>query len=155
MAAHPSSTQPSARGGRFGRIRLLASDERGFSLVLALIIVMALSITTAGLAELVQSNERAYGRDRTEERSFNVAEAGLNDAVSYLAQSVSSSTQLATPVNGTITASGSCSASDPYAGGSPYSVDNGTGTPNGYWCAVKTATGATVDTWKIYSSATV
>jgi len=130
---------------------MLVADEQGFSLILALIIVLALSITTAGLTELVQSNEHAFGRDRTEERAFNVAEAGLNDAVSYLAQSVSSSTELGTAVNGTITASGTCTAADPYASGSPYSVDNGSGT----WCAVKTNDGTTVDTWKVYSTATV
>jgi hypothetical protein len=72
------------------RLAAVRHDERGVSLVLALIIVTALSITTAGLVTLISSNERAYGRDRQENRAFNTAEAGLNYAISVLANNVDS-----------------------------------------------------------------
>ena len=82
--------QPStgASWGRNRRRRLLerARDERGVSLVLSLLIVAALSISTAALATLITSNEHAFGRDRQETLAFNTAEAGLNYSISYLAQ---------------------------------------------------------------------
>src|SRR5438128_11939275 len=71
---------------RHGRIRALVDDERGISLVLALLVVAALSISTAALATLITSNEHAFGRDRQETLAFNTAEAGLNYSISYLAQ---------------------------------------------------------------------
>ena len=70
------------RGRSFERL----ADERGISLVLSLLVVAALSITTAALAQLVASNEHAFGRDRQARLAFNTAEAGLNYGISYLAQ---------------------------------------------------------------------
>jgi Tfp pilus assembly protein PilX len=69
-----------------GRLSARLRDERGVALVLALLITSALTITTAGLALLVTSNEHAFGRDRQETLAFNTAEAGLNYAVAYLAK---------------------------------------------------------------------
>ncbi len=65
-------------------MRKRLSDESGLALVLALIVVAALSVATASMIMLVTSNQTAVGRDRQEERAFNIAEAGLNEAVSYL-----------------------------------------------------------------------
>ncbi len=119
---------------RFERLRERLADERGLSLVLALIVVSALSITTAALAELIQSNEHAFGRDRQEERAFNIAEAGINYGVSHLTTLSSSSYAV-----------GSSIGTGPSS--NTYSLDNGTG---GWW-AEKTAS----DKWTIYSQSTV
>src|SRR6059058_5802002 len=75
--------------GKLGRrpvadVRARLAEESGFALVLALLVVAALSIATASTITLVTSNESAVGRDRQEERAFNIAEAGLNEAISYL-----------------------------------------------------------------------
>src|SRR5512132_3902530 len=77
----PMSPLPSTR---LRRLRSLVRDESGTSLVLALLVAAALTISTASLTSLVTSNETSFGRDRQEARAFNVAEAGLNYAVSYL-----------------------------------------------------------------------
>ena len=49
--------------GQLARLRGRLADECGVSLVLAMLIVSALTITTAALATLVISNEHAFGRD--------------------------------------------------------------------------------------------
>lgn len=67
-------------------IRRLWADERGVSLVLALVISTTLAISTATTAMLVVSNERSSDRGRDAARAFNVAEAGLNNALSVLSQ---------------------------------------------------------------------
>ncbi len=72
--------------GALRRLRLRAAEERGVTLIIALLITSALTITTAALALLVTSNEHAFGRDRQETLAFNTGEAGLNYAISYLAQ---------------------------------------------------------------------
>ena len=63
-------------------------DDRGIALVMALLIVAALSISTASIATLVTSNEHFFGRDRQETLAFNTAEAGVNYAIATLAQGV-------------------------------------------------------------------
>src|SRR4051812_42684391 len=70
------------------RIRLLGAEERGVALVLTLLIVSALTISTAAVAALMISNERAFGRDRQEVLALNTAEAGLNYGLSALAATV-------------------------------------------------------------------
>src|SRR4051812_11050887 len=82
MASQRISGKPVLRLPASVRARL--SDESGFALVLALVVVATLSIATASTITLVTSNETAVGGDRQEERAFNIAEAGLNEAVSYL-----------------------------------------------------------------------
>ena len=113
-----------------GGVRARLADESGLALVLALIVVAALSASTASMIMLVTSNQTAVGRDRQEERAFNMAEAGLNEAVSYLS---TQNTLLISSVSPT-----------------DFSLDNGTG----QWSATKTATTPTVDTWTLYSRAT-
>jgi Tfp pilus assembly protein PilX len=81
------TSQPPANRSRLSRLLgRVAREERGISLVLALLITTALTISTAALATLVTSNEHAFGRDRQEALGFNTAEAGLNYAIAYLAQ---------------------------------------------------------------------
>ena len=128
MAAQRTSGTPGRRLAAGVRKRL--SNESGLALVLALIVVAALSVATASMIMLVTSNQTAVGRDRQEERAFNIAEAGLNEAVSYL------STQDTLSIS-------AVAATD-------YSLDNG----SGQWWATKTATSSTVDTWTLYAQAT-
>lgn len=116
---------------RFRCIRRRLSDESGVSLVLVLLVVSALSISTAAMTQLVTSNEAAYGRDRQEVRASSVGEAGLNEGVSYLSNQDNLLISSVSPQT--------------------FSLDSGTG----QWWADKTATTATVDTWTIYSQATV
>ena len=70
------------------RIGRSVRDERGVALVLALLIVAALSISTAAIATLITSNESAFGRDRQELLAFNSAEAGINYGIATLAKSI-------------------------------------------------------------------
>ena len=58
------------------------------ALILTLLIVSALTISTAAIATLMISNERAFGRDRQEVLALNTAEAGLNYGLSTLAATV-------------------------------------------------------------------
>ncbi len=118
-----------------GPIRALRADERGISLVLSLLVVAALSISTAALAQLVTSNEHAFGRDRQETLAFNTAEAGLNYGVSTLAQSIDP-----TGVATAGTTSGSSSAANAYPAG----------TGNGGWWAEK----LDPTTWRIWATGT-
>jgi len=115
------------------RLRTVATDESGFSLVLAIIMVASLSVATASLSSLVVSNTRSFGRDRQEARAFNVAEAGLNYAVSRLT-TYDPSGSLA--VNSTIGSTGSPQL---------FTLDGGTG--NGGWWAEKTA----VNVWTVHA----
>jgi hypothetical protein len=72
---------------RHARTRLSWAGEDGMALILAVIFVAVLTIGTAATIEMVNSNEKAFGRDREVNRAFNVAEAGLNaglDAVKVL-----------------------------------------------------------------------
>ena len=128
MASQRTSGKPGRRSVLGVRKRL--SNESGLALVLALIVVAALSVATASMIMLVTSNQTAVGRDRQEERAFNIAEAGLNEAVSYL------STQDTLSIS-------SVAATD-------YNLDNG----SGQWWATKTASTSTVDTWTLYAQAT-
>jgi Tfp pilus assembly protein PilX len=106
-------------------------DERGTALILALLIVAALSISTAAIATLVTSNESAFGRDRQELLAFDSAEAGINYGISTLAKSLDPN---GTDAVGTTV--------------SPTSYPSGTG--NGTWWATKTA----ATQWTVWSSAT-
>ena len=132
MSAWMASQRTSGKPGRrlvLG-VRERLSDESGLALALALIVVVALSVATASMITLVTSNQTAVGRDRQEERAFNIAEAGLNEAVSYLSTQDTLSISSVAATN--------------------YTLDNG----SGQWWASKTATSSTVDTWTLYAQAT-
>ncbi len=63
-------------------IRLGAED--GVALVLAIVIVAALTISSAALVRLATANQRAFTRDALQTRAFHVAEAGLNVGIGTL-----------------------------------------------------------------------
>jgi hypothetical protein len=58
-----------------------ARSESGQSLVLAFIVMCALSITVGGVISFTTSNESQFGRDRQLNRAFHIAEAGLNNGI--------------------------------------------------------------------------
>jgi Tfp pilus assembly protein PilX len=66
------------------RARTRLAQEDGVALVLAVIVVAALTISTAALIQLTSSNQRAFTRDRLETRAFNTAEQGLNTGIATL-----------------------------------------------------------------------
>jgi len=62
-----------------------ARSESGQSLVLAFIVMCALSITIGGIVSFTTSNETQFGRDRQLDRAFHIAEAGLNNGIDVVA----------------------------------------------------------------------
>ncbi len=87
-------------------------DERGIALVMTLLITASFAITTMAIAALMVSNERASGRDRDSARAFNVAESGINTALSVLSQQDTSGSQ---PVGSTLSSTS-------------FAIDGGSGT---------------------------
>ena len=81
------------------------NSESGQSLVVALVVMFALSISIAGIFDFLTSNEGQFNRDREDQRALAIAEAGLN---SGLATVTKTDPLNATPVNTTLT-SGSVS----------------------------------------------
>src|SRR5690242_6624100 len=69
------------RSGRSSRrdtlLRKLGS-ESGQSLVLAMIVMSALTISIGALVSFTTGNEKQFSRDRDSARAFHVAEAGVN-----------------------------------------------------------------------------
>ena len=59
-------------------------SESGQSLVLAFIVMCALSITVGGVISFTTSNESQFGRDRQLDRAFHIAEAGLNNGIEVI-----------------------------------------------------------------------
>jgi Tfp pilus assembly protein PilX len=68
------------RRGLYHLVRQTRS-ESGQSLVLAFIVMFALSITVGGVISFTTSNESQFGRDRQLDRAFHIAEAGLNNGI--------------------------------------------------------------------------
>jgi len=99
---------PSAPPG----VRATLGDERGIALVLTLLITASFAITTMAIASLMISNEASSGRDRDAGRAFNVAESGINTALSVLSQQDSSGSQT---VGSTLASTG-------------FTIDGGSGT---------------------------
>lgn len=94
-------------------IRQLRS-ESGQSLVLAFIVMCALSITVGGVISFTTSNESQFGRDRQLDRAFHIAEAGLNNGIEVVEKN--------DPKN--LVSSGRYPAAGTYS----LSLDGGTGT---------------------------
>ncbi len=116
----------------------LRREERGVALVMALVVMTALTISTAALTSVVTSNERAYGRDRQDLLAFNTAEAGLNYGLSALAQTVDP--------NGTAPAGASAWYPSTYlSAGTTVSFSDSSGT--GEWWANK----LDARTWRVYA----
>jgi hypothetical protein len=66
------------------RVSTRLAREEGVALVMAVIVVAALTIATAALIQLTTSNQAAFTRDRLETRAFNTAEEGLNSGIATL-----------------------------------------------------------------------
>lgn len=73
--------------------RALARDERGVTMVMALVITSSLAISTGAVAMIMVSNENMSSRDRDTARAVYVAEAGLNNALSVISQSDATGSQ--------------------------------------------------------------
>lgn len=99
-------------------------------------VVVALSISAAGLSGLIASNQTAYGRDRQDERAFNNAEAGLNYALAKLSTLNSASYGPFSTIDWT-----------------PFPIDDGSN--NGAWRAVKSSLLGANTYWTVYSRATI
>jgi Tfp pilus assembly protein PilX len=73
--------------GRRLRTRLLSQltkSESGQSLVLAMIVMSALTISIGALVSFTTGNEAQFSRDRDSSRAFHAAEAGVNNALSII-----------------------------------------------------------------------
>ena len=89
-----------AKPGVRALLRRLVGEE-GIALVLSLIVMGTLTIATAAMVTAVTSNEHAFGHDGQTNRALNVAEAGLNAAVSLLKVSPAG-TATVSPASGTV-----------------------------------------------------
>ncbi len=69
------------------KLRQRLRSERGFALVLALGITVVLSMTVVTVIESTTSNQHASTQSKNRVSAFNLAEAGLNNAMSVLSQS--------------------------------------------------------------------
>jgi hypothetical protein len=67
-------------------LRRLSHDDHGIALVLSIVIAATFAVSTAAVASFMVSNEGTANRGRDIARALNVAEAGLNNAVSVLSQ---------------------------------------------------------------------
>jgi hypothetical protein len=86
------------RGVRTVGRRLAASD--GVVLLWALLIMFVLLVTTAGAAELVTSNEAAFGRDNSSTSALDISEAGVAAAFAAIKAAPDTTTTLSG--NGTL-----------------------------------------------------
>jgi Tfp pilus assembly protein PilX len=93
-------------------LRQRLADEHGMALIMSVGMLLVLSITVIATLEFSASSSRSASFDRADQRAFGLAEAGLNDAISRLAQSPSTFTGTAvttTYPGGTVTSSGTLS----------------------------------------------
>ena len=65
-------------------IRQLIRSESGQSLVLAMIVMSALTISIGALVSFTTGNETQFSRDRDSARAFHAAEAGVNNGLSLI-----------------------------------------------------------------------
>src|SRR5262245_16514455 len=65
-------------------MRRLSAEERGFALVMALVILLSLSIALAGVMEMVAASPRTNSRASAGDKAFRLAEAGINSAVAVI-----------------------------------------------------------------------
>jgi len=66
------------------RLRRSFGDERGFALVIALGVTVVLSMTVVTVIESSTSNQRSSTMTGGRSAAYNLAEAGLNNAMSIL-----------------------------------------------------------------------
>jgi Tfp pilus assembly protein PilX len=72
------------------RLRLAGTSQRGYVLILAMLILVALGIASAALLTATLRNQQHVSRDRTYTQSLAVAEAGLNQYLWMVASGASS-----------------------------------------------------------------
>jgi len=77
-------TTPYRMRGLVQRAWRIAALERGQSLVLALVLTAALTISIAGIISYTTGNQFSFNRDRQADRALNIAEAGLNQGLSVV-----------------------------------------------------------------------
>src|ERR1041385_8976400 len=80
-----------------GKLRRSLDPEAGQTLVLALIVMAALTITTAGVITFMTSNETSSGRDRQVVSALSSAEAGLSNGISWVIKNDSSNDTITYP----------------------------------------------------------
>ena len=66
------------------RLRHAFGEERGFALVIALGVTVVLSLTVVSVIESATSNQRSSTMTGGRSAAYNLAEAGLNNAMSIL-----------------------------------------------------------------------
>ena len=66
------------------RFRRVLREERGFALVLALAVTVVLSMTVVTVVESARSNQRSATMSSGRAAAYNLAEAGVNNAMSVL-----------------------------------------------------------------------
>ena len=96
-----------------------ARSESGQSLVLAFIVMCALSITVGGVISFTTSNEGQFSRDRQLNRAFHIAEAGLNNGMAVV--------QSKDATNSNSTNAGDPDNRYPSSGSYPLFLDGGVG----------------------------
>jgi hypothetical protein len=96
------------------------SSESGQSLLVALLVMLVLSLSLAGVYGYLTSNETHFGRDKLSVRALSDAEAGLNDGLATVTKS--------DPLN-------AVAVGTTYSSGGVVQLDNGTFT----WSATKQA----------------
>ena len=134
------------RGAGKGALVTL-SAETGQSLVLALVVVLAVSVSAAGLVAYTTSNDTSFNRDRDATRATAIAEAGVQNAMSIISQYDAATSTCV------YSASTCPSGRLPVSGTTSYNADGGTGS----WYATKTqvSTGPNVYAiWRITATAT-
>src|SRR5829696_687445 len=67
-----------------GRISRLVTEERGFALVIALAVTVVFSMTVITVIESATSNQRSSTMSNGRNAAFNLAEAGVSNAMSVL-----------------------------------------------------------------------
>ena len=115
-----------------------ARDDTGLALVIVLVAILAMTLSTITIVQLVTSNEGAFGRDRQVARATNIGQQGLNYGVSYM-QSYLAQTDASNAL--AVGAQVGSAGTPKYTG----AVDGGTMS----WYAVKSA----VSEWTIYANA--
>lgn len=116
-------------------------NEGGQTLVLALVVMLALTLSSAGVIGYMTSNQNSFSRDSQENRALDIAEAGLQQGIATVTQWDPQLNRLRYPDS-----TGSLPSTS-------YSFDGG----NGTFSAIKTKaykSGDTTDVWTVTATAT-
>jgi hypothetical protein len=99
-------------------LRRIAREQQGFALVLALGVTVALSLTIVTVIEAAQSNQRNSTMSSGRATAYNLAEAGINNAMAILRKSTNNALDryVFCPDGGSLPTL-PCSRTDTYSGG--------------------------------------